>query len=143
MKQNKPNQDSLPSQVALPDLVRVSCEITTEDYDRMHYYYDSGMVDITTMNAAALALKKHIAAGHRVQVMRESQGGAFVCMVDGEKYAPSCDLAEVIDKAEHGLYMDHFRFEVLLPNDLVEGRVEEVREKTVRFQPEWSRKISA
>lgn len=143
MKQNKPKQGSLPSPVALPQLVEVNCEITTEDYDRMHYYYDSGMVDITTMNAAALALKKHITAGHRVQVMRESRGGAFVCVVDGEKYVPSCDLAEVIDKAEHGLYMEQFRFDVCLPSDLVENPGENVIEKPVRFRPDWSKRISA
>ena len=104
------------------DLVTLDCEVLASDFEKMTYYYDSGMVDITAKNPAALALQRTLKSGHSVRVKRDGCDGPYSCIIDGEKFRTSTDLDELIESAEHGVFLEDFHFKVTLPEDLIKNR---------------------
>ena len=101
------------------NLVTLDCEVLRADFEKMVYYYDSGMADMTTKNPAAIALKRSLKSGHQVRVKRNSCNGTYSCIIDGEKFRTSSDLDELFRNAEQGVFLKDFHFKVTLPGDLI------------------------
>jgi hypothetical protein len=118
-KNSLPGKKSPRTSAIKQDLVLLRVEVTRKDFETMAYYYDSGMMDITTHNAAALALKRRIAVGHRVQVKKVPSINSHACLIDGEEFFPSHCPGEVLEKAEHGLFTSGFQFEIRVPRKLL------------------------
>ena len=110
--------------------ISVHCRILPEDYENMAYCYDCGMVDITTQNPAAIALKRVIGGDHHVEVHRVGHNGPYTCIIDGTQYEPSKNLEEALERAEHGIYLNDFSFEINIPAQLIGNQMPEQIEPT-------------
>lgn len=99
--------------------IEIDCEITGDDLNRMIYYFDSGMCDMTTKNAAALALNRKLDGKHSVRVSRQGRTGPCRCRIDGRDCQVSSGLEKFFDNVEQGRFMEGQKFRVKLPFGMV------------------------
>ena len=99
----------------------VSLQLVTvdqADVDQMLDCYDSGMFDISTSNAVALALKRLLRSEHRVRVTRESMSReCFVQIGDFQSRLPA-ELFDWLERAECASAVNPISFWVPMPNNL-------------------------
>ncbi len=92
--------------------------------------YDSGMADVSTSNAIALALKNLLKPGHRVKVIRDPAGSEGFARVGRYEFALPEELFDWLERAERASPVDPISFRVALPDEWLKQPLEN-RQKPV------------
>ena len=91
--------------------------VDQSDVDRMLDCYDSGMFDVSTSNAVALALKRLFRSEHRVRVTRDVANHECFVQIDGHVSKLPEDLFDWLESAEHASPVEPVSFWLDLPNE--------------------------
>ena len=93
--------------------------VTQDDVDSMLDRYDSGMFDVSTANAIALALKRLLRSGQRIQLLRNPANRECSIGIDDYQVELPRELYAWLEKAEQASPVDRVSFWVPLPRDML------------------------
>lgn len=77
--------------------------------------FDSGMADLTTSNAVAIALKRELQSEGDIRVISDTAQGKFVCLFDGEKIQLPEEVSSWLLGVFQGIPAEPVRFVLALP----------------------------
>jgi len=97
--------------------------VSLDDVEKMLDYYDSGMSDVSTSNAIALALRRILKPGLQVRVIRDAGGGEGVAQIGDQQMALASELVDWLETAERASPVDPISFQIALPNDWLKNPV--------------------
>lgn len=105
--------------------------MTRRDIAVMLDRFDSGMADITTSNAVAIALRRELGPGAEVRVVSDPPHEGFFCLYRGRKIALPRQVSEWLSSCFHGASLRPLRFEIFFPASVIEADISsgEGREK--------------
>ncbi|MDF1815082.1 MAG: hypothetical protein P1V20_22960 [Verrucomicrobiales bacterium] len=108
-------------QNSFPDIdsIEFECEVTAPDIDKMFELFDSGMCDIASQNAAALAVKRSLRLKGPAKISRCGPGGKWWCDMGRRKLPVKSDLSNFFESVDSGNIPVGFRFKLLVPSDLL------------------------
>lgn len=96
-------------------LQRITVQLS--DVDKMLDHYDSGMFDVSTSNAVALALKRRLRPGYQVQVNRDPINHGCSAQIDDFRTQLPIGLIDWLESAECASPVEPISFWVHLPNE--------------------------
>lgn len=103
--------------------VGIQCFVTQRDIDTMLDRFDSGMADITTSNAVAIALRRELGPGADVRVVSSPTHDSFLCVYRGKKIALPRQVSDWLTNCFHGSPMPPLRFEMFFPEEAFEAEL--------------------
>lgn len=119
--------------IAMTQRPETSLQIVTvyqSDVESMLDCYDSGMFDVSTSNAVALALKRRLKADCGVRVIRDSSAHECCVRIGEFRSRLPEELFDWLTKAERASPVDPISFWVDLPKDDLVVPEEETRQES-------------
>ena len=95
--------------------MNVSCAVTGKDIEMMLDRFDSGMADLTTSNAVAIALKRVLGRDAYVRVIGDGTGRQFFCLYEGGKAPLPAEVCDWLAGCFRGVPAEPIEFEICLP----------------------------
>jgi hypothetical protein len=100
---------------------KISCAVTEKDIRSMQDRFDSGMADLTTSNAVAIALKRELGPDAHVRVISDTANGDFSLLYEDRKLPLPRLVSDWLSGCFQGTPVKPIQFEMGL-NYEVEGR---------------------
>lgn len=92
----------------LPEIASII--VRREEIETMYDRFDSGMADITTTNAVALAIKRIVGPDRTVRVCRNEKMGTCSCLIGTLEIPLSGKVYQWLDSVESGKKPEPFSF---------------------------------
>lgn len=117
-----------------PDTSLQIVTVYQSDVDNMLDCYDSGMFDVSTSNAVALALQRRLKPDHRVQVIRDSNNHECCVRIGDFRSRLPEKLIDWLNRAERASPVEPISFWVDLPKDDIVVPAVEIRQEPIRSE---------
>lgn len=100
--------------------VCVPISILERDLDEMWNRFDSGMCDITTGNAVAIAINRTLGAERAIRVVADGMSDDYHCVFGKEVIPLPTQISVWLSRSLRGLREKPIRFGLWLPRSLAE-----------------------
>ncbi|MDF1859114.1 MAG: hypothetical protein P1U87_02800 [Verrucomicrobiales bacterium] len=95
---------------------KISCAITEKDIRTMLDRFDSGMADLTTSNAVAIALNRELGPDANIRVIGDSVRGEFFLLYNDRKLPLPRSVSVWLSGCFQGIPVEPIHFELGLNN---------------------------
>jgi len=84
--------------------------------------FDSGMADLTTSNAVAIALKRALGSDAKVRVLSDPVRREFYCLYERGKYPLPRKVSAWLGDCFRGISVEPIQFKISLPAPFAEAK---------------------